>query len=63
MNIKRLSVAFLGTAALAFVVTAGTTYLYSWMAHGIGQVDLGTAIRAGMILGIVLTLVGEKKPG
>lgn len=62
MEFSRLFVRFLGTAALGFAVTAGVTYLYSSIAHGTGVVDWETAFRLAVILGIVLTVIGERKP-
>jgi uncharacterized membrane protein YvlD (DUF360 family) len=62
MNLKRIFVIFLGIAVLAFVVTAVVTYLYSLVVHGAGVTDWGTAFRTAIILGIVLTFTGEKKP-
>ena len=62
VTMRRLPLIFLGTAALATVVTAGATYFYSLIAHGNGWVDWGTAGRMGLVLGIVMTLIGQKKP-
>ncbi len=62
MKIKRILVSFLGTATLAFVVTAGVTYLYSLIVHGLGDIDWETAFRLAIILGIVLSVTREKKP-
>jgi hypothetical protein len=62
VNFKRIFINFLGTAALALVVTAGVTYLYSLIVHGTGNIDWGTAYRTAIILGIVMTFMGEKKP-
>ncbi len=62
MKIKRILVRFLGIATLVFVVTAGVTYLYSFIVHGLGDVDWETAFRSAIILGIVLSVTREKKP-
>jgi hypothetical protein len=42
---------------LAFVVTAAVSFFYSLIVHGSGQVDWGSAIRLGIILGIILPSV------
>lgn len=39
---------------LVFVVTAAVSFLYSLIVHGSGQADWGSAIRMGIILGIIL---------
>ncbi len=61
MIFKRVLAAFISTAVLAFVVTAGVTYLYKLIVYRAGEVDLGTAFRLALMLGIVLTYTGEKK--
>ncbi len=40
---------------LTFVVTALVSFIYSLVAHGTGVVDWESAIRFGLILGIVLS--------
>jgi hypothetical protein len=42
---------------LVFVVTAAVSFLYSLIVYGSGQVDWGSAIRMGIILGIILPSV------
>ena len=56
MNIKKISIYFLWLFVLIFVVSAIVTFLYSFIAHGKGIIDWGTAVRLSVILSIVLTL-------
>ncbi len=44
---------------LVFVAAAVVSFLYSLIVHGSGQVDWGSAIRLGIILGVALPLVGR----
>ncbi len=46
---------FFVNAAVAFVVAAVVTFLYSLIVYGQGSVDWETAVRLGIILGVVLT--------
>ncbi len=62
MILKRVLASFISTAVLAFVVTAGVTYLYNLIVYRTGEVDWGTAFRSAIMLGVVLTYIGEKKP-
>lgn len=39
---------------LVFVVTTAVSFLYSLIVHGSGQAEWGSAIRMGIILGIIL---------
>jgi hypothetical protein len=45
---------FLIIFILVFVVAAVVGFFYSLIVHGSGQVDWGSAVRLGIILGIVL---------
>jgi hypothetical protein len=45
---------FLLVGALVFVVSSIVSYLYSLIAHGVGEVDWGSAVRLGIIFGIVI---------
>jgi hypothetical protein len=48
---------FIFILVLVFVVTAAVSYLYSLVVHGSGQADWGSAVRLGIILGIILPFV------
>ena len=39
---------------LVFAVAAAVSFLYGLIVHGSGQVDWGSAVRLGIILGIAL---------
>ncbi len=47
--------------ALAFVVTAAVSFLWSLLAHGAGVVDWGSAVRFGIIFGILLSWMGARQ--
>ncbi len=47
--------------ALAFVVTAAVSFLWSLLAHGAGVVDWGLAVRFGIIFGILLSWMGARQ--
>jgi len=51
---------FIQIFVLVFVVTCVVTYLWNLFAHGSGVIDWGTAVRLGIILGIVLTWVSTR---
>lgn len=48
--------------ALTFVVTAAVSFLWSLVAHGSGIVDWGSAVRLGIILGVVLAWRHAREP-
>ncbi len=54
---------FVAIFALAFVVTAAVSFLWSLTAHGAGAVDWGSAVRFGIILGTVLTWMKARDTG
>jgi len=50
------------TFALVFVVAAIVSFLWSLLVHGTGLADWGSAVRLGIIFGIVLTWTRARKP-
>ncbi|MFV2074157.1 MAG: hypothetical protein ACC742_16125 [Thermoanaerobaculales bacterium] len=46
--------------ALAFVVTAAVSFLWSLVAHGAGVVDWASAVRFGITLGILLPWMNSR---
>lgn len=62
MNFKKITTDFVLIFVLTFVVSVLVSYLYSLIAHGQGLADWGTAIRMGLILGVVISWVqGREK--
>jgi uncharacterized membrane protein YadS len=61
MNIKKYSIDFALTFVVVLVVSIIVTFLYSLIAHGEGAVDLETAFRLAIILGIVLPWVHQRE--
>ncbi len=54
---------FVVVFALAFAVTAAVSFLWSLLAHGAGVVDWGSAVRFGIIFGILLPWMGNRQAG
>ena len=57
---RSVFIAFIQILVLVFVVTCVVTYLWNLIAHGSGAIDWGTAVRLGIILGVVLTWVNTR---
>jgi membrane associated rhomboid family serine protease len=57
MNVASFFRSFVIIAILVFVVAGAVSFLYSLIVHGSGQVDWESAVRLGIILGIVLPFV------
>jgi hypothetical protein len=53
MVLKRV-LDFISIFALVFILSALVSYLYSLVIHGQGEVDWGTSVRLGIILGLIL---------
>lgn len=54
MNIQSFLRSFVVIFVLVFAVAAAVSFLYGLVVHGSGQVDWGSAVRLGIILGIAL---------
>lgn len=52
--LKNLAAGFAVVAPITFVVAAVVSVLYSFIAHGTGVVDWGSAVRLAIILGIII---------
>lgn len=63
VNIKQYVVDFAVMFAVVFVVNLVVTFLYSLIVHGSGIVDWESALRFGIMLGLILPWIrrGENK--
>jgi len=57
---RSVLISFMQIFVLVFVVTCVVTYLWNVFTHGSGAIDWGTAVRLGIILGVVLTWVNTR---
>ncbi len=59
MSVMAFFRSFIIISILVFVAAGVVSFLYSLIVHGSGQVDWGSSVRLGIILGIALPLVGR----
>ncbi len=65
MNLKNIAIGFFTVGPIVLVVSIVVAYLYSLVAHGIGQLDWELSLRLAIIFGIALPIIREmdKKKG
>ena len=61
MNIKQYVIDFVIMFAAVFLVNLAVTFLYSLIVHGSGIIDWETAIRFGIMLGLILTWMRRRE--
>lgn len=59
MTVMSFLKSFVIILVLVFVVAAAVSFLYGLIVHRSGHVDWESAIRLGIILGIILPFVGK----
>ena len=63
MNAAKYLIDFAVTFAIVFLVSVVVTFLYSLLVHGSAVVEWETSFRFGLILGIALPLINQRKNG
>jgi hypothetical protein len=61
MNIKQYATDFAIMFAIVFVVNLAVTFLYTLIVHGSGVFDWESAIRFGIMLGLILPWVRRRE--